>query len=163
MPRSTFRLSRAIRSVAAKNQWSGPVKTIFTWFHRSVPLVFRNDWSDLKTESDSESRPLEKKKKTERLYKLIDWVIVWRTGHGLRKKDRPLVHGMGRTNSGTFVGDILGEVSALVIFSYIRVNGSTERVRQKTWYGVATVLHCNGSTMSNPNPKPKTNPNPFPQ
>ena len=58
-PRSIFWLSRAIRSVAAGNQWSKPVKSVLKWFHWSAPPVSRTNWSDRTTESDTGSRPYE--------------------------------------------------------------------------------------------------------
>ena len=48
-PRSTFRLSLAIRSVATINQWSGPVKLFKERYHWSAPLVSRSNWSDRTT------------------------------------------------------------------------------------------------------------------
>ena len=55
--RSTFGLSRTIRSVAVGNQWSGPVESCILWFHWTGPLVFRRNGSDCRTESASGSGP----------------------------------------------------------------------------------------------------------
>ena len=45
-PWSTLWLHCAITSVAAGNQWSGPVKAISKWFHWFAPLVSCSDWLD---------------------------------------------------------------------------------------------------------------------
>ena len=50
-PRSTLWLSRAIRSVATGNLWSGPMKSSQDQFHWSAPLVCHSNWSDRTTES----------------------------------------------------------------------------------------------------------------
>ena len=42
-PRSTFGLSPTIRSVAAGNQWNGPMKSVLKWFHWSAPLASCSD------------------------------------------------------------------------------------------------------------------------
>ena len=52
-PRSTWRLSPPIRSVASGNQWRGPVKSRILGFNWSAPLVSCSNWSDRRTESDS--------------------------------------------------------------------------------------------------------------
>ena len=45
-PRSTFRLSSTVQSVATGNQWSGPTKLYILWFYRSAPL---DHWFPLAT------------------------------------------------------------------------------------------------------------------
>ena len=52
-PRSSVWLGREIRSVAARNQWNGPMKSVLKSFHRSVPLLSRSDRLDLMTKSES--------------------------------------------------------------------------------------------------------------
>ena len=56
-PRFTVWLSLGTRLVASGNLWSGPIKSFQDWFHWSAPLVFRSNWLDRLTESESGSKP----------------------------------------------------------------------------------------------------------
>ena len=46
------------------NQWSGPMKSVLKWYHRSTPLVPRSIWSDRTTESENGPRGFDFSSKT---------------------------------------------------------------------------------------------------
>ena len=57
--RSTIWLSHAIRLVARRNQWNGPIKSFKDRFHWSAPVVSCSKRSDRTAESENGSRPSE--------------------------------------------------------------------------------------------------------
>ena len=155
-PWSTLWLHCAITSVAAGNQWSGPVKAISKWFHWFAPLVSCSDWLDRKAEWESGLRGLNPLKRPVSLCRLGAeptgktrqpvWTGGWTlwkdpsacVDGGLNPLERPVsLCGLGAEPS------LAALIITIITYIYNRLNDtlSTSRIHNKLKTILSKYIH----------------------